>query len=128
MTFWDALEKLIVGDGKFDTYTGYAIPVFAVGCGVMGLAVLVLDRLLYSLQGKSILDLNYGSQVATTARLFCIWGLGAALGGYFSAAVEAAQFTRAACFAIGIGWPLVLPRLIASAAKKKEDEQIPEVA
>lgn len=116
MTFKDALWDLILGgSGRInDRYTGSYILVFALGCAIMGFIAVVLDRIVYEVRGRSIFHLTYGGGILKTCWLFALWGLGAGVGGFLGSAASIVQYTRAACIGVGVGWPLILPRLIDS--------------
>jgi hypothetical protein len=51
-----------------------------------------------------------------------LWGFGAGVGGFLGSAASIVQLTRSACIGVGVGWPLILPRLIDS-FKQEEDHQ-----
>lgn len=128
MDFWRALWDFMLGNtGRIsDSYSGSAILVFTVGSALMGLVAVTLDRIIVSVRGRSFFSLTY-TGVNGTLRLICLWGLGAGLGGFLGSAGSIVQYTRTACIGVGVGWPLVLPRLIDSFAREKqEDEQTPE--
>lgn len=44
-----------------------------------------------------------------------IWGVGAGLAGFLGGAFGIFQLGRSASIAVGVAWPLVLPRLLRSA-------------
>ena len=130
MNFWDALRELMFGNsGRVSiSYQGYGILVFAVGSAFMGFIAVFLDWIAFSVRGRSFFNLTYGKTARNTLRLWCLWGLGAGLGGYLGSAVSIVELTRAACIGVGVGWPLILPRLIDSFIRdaEDEDEQNPE--
>lgn len=119
MTFWESLWELMLGNPG-----NVSISVFTVGSALMGLIVVALDWIIFSVRGRSFFDLTYGKTTGNTIRLFCLWGIGAGIGGYLGSAASIVQLTRAACIGVGVGWPLILPRLIDSFGE--EDEQNPE--
>lgn len=127
MTFLRALLELMLGDsGRIaNDYHGYGILVFSAGCGLMGFIAVFLDRLVFSVRRRSFFDLSYGSGVGSTLRLLFLWGIGAGVGGFLGSAGSIVQLTRAACIGVGVGWPLILPRLIDSFTDQ-EDQQPPE--
>jgi hypothetical protein len=126
MDFKSALWDLILGDGHLSTeFKGSAILVFGVGSALFGLAAVVLDFILFSVRKRSIFELNYGERAGNVVRLVCLWGLGAGVGGFLGAAAGILQLTRAACIGVGVGWPLILPRLIDSFRRQQEEEQQP---
>jgi len=127
MTFKDALWDLILGSsGRIgDDFKGSALLVFAVGCAIMGLIAVFLDLIVYQVRGRSIFHLTYGGGILNTCWLIALWGLGAGVGGFLGSAASIVQFTRAACIGVGVGWPLILPRLIDSFTSDA-DQQEPE--
>jgi len=116
MAFKDALWDLILGSpGRIaDSYAGSWVLVFAVGCAIMGFVAVVLDRIVYEVRGRSVFHLTYGGGILKTCWLLALWGLGAGVGGFLGSAANIVQYTRAACIGVGVGWPLILPRLIDS--------------
>ena len=127
MGFKDALWELILGgSGKVaETYAGSIILVFAAGSAIMGFIAVILDLVIYSIRGSSIFHLGYGGGIIKTGRVIVLWGFGAGIGGFLGSAANIVQFTRSACIGIGVGWPLILPRLIDSFSRDK-DQQKPE--
>ena len=116
MRFGEAFFDFMLGDtGRIPTdYQGSAILLFSIGSALMGLAAVVLDWVLYSVRGRSVFDLSYGRKLTTAGRLVLLWGVGAGIGGFLGGAASILQITRSACIGVGVGWPLVLPRLIDS--------------
>lgn len=125
VTFWQALNELLFGAGQISGYSGPALLLFALACTCMAAIAVLLDRVIYEVRGKSVLDLAYGPQIMSTVRLLLLWSVGAGLGGFLGAAFAVFQMTRSGAITVGVGWPLILPRLVASLAKD-EDEQEPE--
>lgn len=127
MGFMDALWELILGgSGRVaETYKGSAILVFAAGSAIMGFVAVLLDRIVYGVRGRSIFHLGYGGGIIKTGGLILLWGIGAGFGGFLGSAASIVQFTRSACIGVGVGWPLILPRLIDSFTRDK-DHQEPE--
>jgi len=125
MKFGEALWELILGsDGRIPgKYTGSTLLVLASGCAIMGLIAVILDRILYEVRGRSILNLTYGDGILKTCWFLALWGLGAGVGGFLASAANIVQFTRAACIGVGVGWPLILPRLIDSFTKDADQQR-----
>lgn len=130
MSFWGALWELVLGNsGKVsNSYLGSGILVFSAGSALMGLIAVLLDWIVFSVRGRSFFNLTYGKTLGNTVRLWCLWGVGAGVGGFLGSAGSIVQLTRAACIGVGVGWPLILPRLIDSLIrdKEEEDQQGPE--
>jgi hypothetical protein len=91
----------------------------------MAFVAVLLDRVIYEVKGKSVLDLSYGKGAWNTIRLLFVWSLGAGLGGFLGAEADIFKLTRLATISVGVGWPLILPRLLDSLTRK-EDDQEPE--
>jgi hypothetical protein len=127
MSFWCALLELMLGDsGRIaNEYHGYGILVFSAACGLMGFIAVLLDRVVFSVRQRSFFNLSYGNGLGSTARLLCLWGIGAGVGGFLGSAGSIVQLTRAASIGVGVGWPFILPRLIDSFTDE-EDQQSPE--
>ncbi len=128
MTFWQALWELMLGNtGRVsDSYHGSAILVFTAGSALMGVVAVLLDSVVFLVRRHSFFSLTY-SRPLNAVRLICLWGVGAGFGGFLGSAGSIVQFTRAACIGVGVGWPLILPRLIDSFTREQqEDKQTPE--
>jgi hypothetical protein len=124
VNFWKALFDLLFGDkGQLTGYQGPTILAFALACSMMALIAVLLDRVIFEVRAKSIFNLAYGNRVRDTVRLLLLWSLGAGLGGLLGAASNVVQLTRFAAVTVGVGWPLILPRLIDSLAKKEDDQE-----
>lgn len=126
MPFWQAFAEFVLGDtGRVpEAYQGSAILIFCIGSALMGLVAVVLDWVLYAVKGRSVFDLSYGGRFSTGVRLVLLWGLGAGIGGFLGSAASILQVTRAACIGVGVGWPLVLPRLIDSFTKEQLQQPV----
>ena len=96
---------------------------FILVCMFMGCLIVSLDWLLYSATGKSALKLVHGGR--NSLRFLVLWGLGAGVGGYLGAATEILKLSLQGSIAAGVGWTLVLPRLISSARSEIEEEEQP---
>lgn len=128
MPFWQAFAEFMLADtGRIpEAYHGSAILIFSIGSALMGLVAVVLDWVLYSVKGRSVFDLSYGGGYITAIRLIVLWGVGAGIGGFLGSAAGILQITRAACIGVGVGWPLVLPRLIDSFTKEQPQQPADE--
>jgi len=128
MNYQDALWELILSNsGRLpDSFNGSKIIVFTIGCALMGLVAVVLDLTMYSVKNRSVFNLSYGNSFGNISKLICLWGIGAGVGGFFGSGADILQFTRWACIGVGVGWPLILPRIVDSFANE-EEQQKPEV-
>lgn len=124
MSFWEALFMLLFGENGAipPGYEGQSIPVFVVGAAVVGTVIIVLDLILFSIRGRSILDLGYAG-VFPTLIVVVLWGIGAGLAALLGAWWEVFDIGRSGCLAVGVGWPTIVPRLIESAREKEEIQQ-----
>ncbi len=94
--------------------TEYPVLVFAVACGFMGGVIVLLDWVTVLAGRESVLKLVYrGPNILV---LLLIWGAGAGLAGFLGGAFGIFELGRSASIAVGVAWPLVLPRLLRSAS------------
>ena len=121
MEFWNGLVELLISEsGTITGNKGVLLGIFTSGSAIMGVIVVILDALIFYSFGKSVMNLTHkGFNIL----LFIIfWGLGAGLGGFLGAAAGILQINRSACLTAGIGWPLILPRLIEGATKSEDTQ------
>ena len=122
MEFLGNLCKFLFTPGTIDLRTiefGYLI--FGAASAFIGLIVVMLDCILSSVRGKSFLGLSYSG-----LRTFIVWGLwgaGAGIGGFMGGIINIFQMNLQACASVGIGWPLILPRIIESTMTGEETQQ-----
>ena len=83
MSFFEGLINLLFLTGGIPADLKYADPIFSIGSGFMGLLVLTLDWIAYSVLEKSFFSLTYGG--TKSIRMIFLWGLAAIITGYFSA-------------------------------------------
>lgn len=121
MEFIERLGRFLFTPGQADLASvSYGYLIFAAASAFMGLVVVALDFVLFTLQRKSFLKLTYTGK--RSILLFLLWGLGAGIGGFLGAVAVIFQMSLQASATVGIGWPLVLPRLL-EASQKDEDTQ-----
>lgn len=126
MKFSDALWELILGSGQIPkTFLGSGVLVFAAGSAVMGGVTIILDWILFKVRARSVFGFGYGEHLWGSLQLFLFWGVGAGIGGFLGSAANILQPIRAACIGVGVGWPLILPRLIDSFTREAE-QRVPE--
>ncbi len=92
------------------------IAAFAVSASVIAIFVWALDHIgAKVLDTTSLLGVGYGG--IRSYQSFLLWGLGAGIAAYLGGLAELfdVQSTNAKIM-VGIGWPTVLPRLIALSA------------
>ena len=85
VSFWGALWELMLGNsGKVsNSYLGSGLLVFAAGSALMGFIAVLLDWIAFSIRGRSFFNLTYGKTTGNTVRLWCLWGVGAGVGGKY---------------------------------------------
>ena len=112
--FRDALESV------YDP----AVLSFALACGVIALVICVLDWVGTLLLGRSILlGVGFGGWRRTLQSML-LWGFGAVLGAYLGGLVQLFDIESVnARVIVGLGWPTVLPRLLAMASEGPQEEE-----
>ncbi len=124
MAFYESVFALAFGSEG--TYTGRAeltMLAFACASAIYGLLIVCLDILtVKALSKQSFLKLSYNG--LNIVGMFIMWGIGAGIGGLLGAGVGIFEVNRAACIFVGVGWPLILPRLISSANTELSKEKI----
>ena len=120
MEFFEGLISLLFLSGEIPADLKYADPVFSLGAGFMGLLVIILDWIAYSVLDKSFFSLTHGG--TKSIRMIFLWGVAGVIAGYFNTAASIFQLNRLGCLAAGITGPLILPQL-RNMFKPKEDEQ-----
>ena len=100
---------------------------FALATSFFALLTCVLDWIGTLLSGRpSLLRVGYGGW--RTLQSILLWGLGAGLGAYLGGFVRLFDIdSKNAQLIVGIGWPTILPRLLALATETKEEEQSEEI-
>ena len=100
-----------------------AVLSFAVACGLVALVVCVLDWVGTLLYGRSgFLGVGFGGW--RTVQSMLLWGFGAVLGGYLGGLVQLFDIEGVnARVIVGLGWPTVLPRLLAMASGSPSEEE-----
>lgn len=103
----------------------YPYLVFLISTSLIGLLCVLLDFAYYkTTKGKSIFNLSYIGTKATIL-MFLFWGIGAGIVGYLSSRLGLIAFSIQASIIMGLGWPLMFPRLY-SYAKTNIDDIEPE--
>ena len=101
---------------------------FALACGIVALVICVLDWVGTLLLGRSsLLGVGFGGWRRTLQSML-LWGFGAVLGAYLGGLVQLFDIESVnARVIVGVGWPTVLPRLLAMASgstpKEEQDEE-----
>ncbi|PMN69686.1 hypothetical protein [Enterovibrio norvegicus] len=116
-----ALDLAFLGDSTHEKYT---VIEFAIVSSVYGLLIVLLD--FCATKGAcrpSTLKLSYAGY--KTFFIIFLWGLGAGIAGLFGAGAGIFEISRTACIFVGVGWPLVLPRLLAASSKDISTEKVP---
>ena len=100
-----------------------AVLSFAVACGLVALVICVLDWIGNLLFGRSsLLGVGFGGW--RTVQSMLLWGVGAVLGAYLGGLVQLFDIESVnARVIVGLGWPTVLPRLLAMASGSTREEE-----
>jgi hypothetical protein len=94
--------------------------IFGTASAIVGVLVITLDCIHYSVKGKSFLSLSYHG--VRSLSVFILWGFGAGLVGLLGGAISIFQENLQACVSVGVGWPLIIPKLIESSTLKEETQ------
>ncbi|HGZ7315134.1 TPA: hypothetical protein ACOL2D_004570 [Vibrio parahaemolyticus] len=124
MTFYESIFALAFG--AKGTYTGAeetTMIAFASASAIYGLLVVFLDFLVVKTLNKpSLLTLSYVGYKAFG--MFAMWGVGSGIGGLLGAGFGIFEINRTACIFVGVGWPLILPRILSTADSGLSKEKI----
>ncbi|WP_104398588.1 hypothetical protein [Vibrio penaeicida] len=124
MTFYESIFALAFGaEGVYQGAEESTMLAFATASAVYGFLVVSLDFLIVKTLNKaSILALSYVGY--KSLGMFLMWGLGSGIGGLLGAGFGIFEVNRTACIFVGVGWPLILPRLLSSANSELSTEKI----
>lgn len=115
-----AIDLALLGDATSEKYT---LIEFGIAAGFYGLLIVLLDYCTTKAANKSsTLKLSYNGMGAIG--VIFLWGIGAGLGGLLGAGAGVFEISRTACIFVGAGWPVVLPRLLASANSELSTERV----
>lgn len=124
MTFYESVFALAFG--AKGTYLGsedMTMIAFACASAIYGLLVVFLDFLVVKTLNKpSLLTLSYVGY--KSIGMFVMWGIGSGIGGLLGAGFGIFEVTRTACIFVGVGWPLILPRILSSTETGLSKEKI----
>ncbi len=100
-----------------------ALMSFAIATSLIALIICILDWIGTLLLGRSsLLGVGFGSW--RTLQSILLWGLGAGLGAYLGGLVKLFDIESInARVIVGLGWPTVLPRLLAMVAETEREEE-----
>lgn len=96
--------------------------VFAAASAVMGTVVVLLDWIILTVHGRSLLNLGYAG-VFRSLGMVALWGAGAGLGALLGGWADIFEINRNACLVAGVAWPAVLPRVLAATGESEEIQQ-----
>ena len=98
--------------------------VFSIACGFFAVSVCLLDLVWTRLsQRPSLLGVGFGT-VRRNLQSVLLWGCGAVLAAYLGGYLELFNInSRTAPALVGVGWPTILPRLLAMAAQSNLEEE-----
>lgn len=89
----------------------YPYLVFFISTSAIGLLCVTLDFAYYKTsKGKSIFKLSY-IEGKSTFLVFLFWGIGSGIVGFLASRLELIAFSIQASITIGLGWPLMFPRI-----------------
>ncbi|EJS0370837.1 TPA: hypothetical protein ACPJ06_003296 [Vibrio diabolicus] len=115
-----AIDLAFIGDAVSDKYT---LIEFGIAAAFYGLLIVLLDFCTTKAANKtSSLKLTYSGYGAII--VVALWGVGAGLAGLLGAGAGIFEVSRTACIFVGAGWPVVLPRLLASATNELSTEKV----
>lgn len=116
-----ALDLAFLGAAKD---VSYSVVTFGIAAAIFGLLIVILDFCTSKATSKnSLLKLSYSGK--TGFFVFLLWGVGAGIAGLVGAAADIFEISRTASVFVGAGWPVVLPRLLASANQELSRERVP---
>jgi len=100
----------IFGEASIE-HLNYPYLVFFISTSAIGLLCVTLDFAYYKTsKGKSIFKLSY-IEGESTFLVFLFWGIGAGIVGFLASRLELIAFSIQASITIGLGWPLMFPRI-----------------
>ncbi|KOO15523.1 hypothetical protein AKJ18_11095 [Vibrio xuii] len=115
------LDLALLGDATNQNYT---VITFGLSSALFGLLIVILDYCTSkSTDRNSYLKLSYTGFKGIG--VFFMWGIGAGIAGMVGAAADIFEISRTASVFVGAGWPVVLPRLLASANQELSPEKVP---
>ncbi|MEL4432062.1 hypothetical protein [Shewanella mangrovisoli] len=116
-----ALDLAFLGDA---TNESYSVVTFGFSAAMFGLLIVMLDFCTSKATEKnSLLKLSYNGYAGFW--IFLLWGVGAGIAGLVGAAADIFEISRTASVFVGAGWPVILPRLLASANQDLSREKVP---
>lgn len=83
---------------------------FGLVCGVIALVLILLDWLLLMLKDQSVTGIAYGNH--NRYLILVGWALASAFVGIVSGALKIVQENLQGAFAVAIGWPIILARIV----------------
>lgn len=108
------LSLFIFGEPNLD-HLNYPSLIFLLSTSVIGLLCVFLDFTYYkTTKGKSIFNLSYIGKKGVFS-MFLFWGIGAGIVGFLSMRLELITDSVQASIIVGLGWPLIFPRLYSYA-------------
>ncbi len=99
-----SFEVISIADNKF------AVLIFAMGCAIIGLLIVVADLSFFLIRGDSLLQLQHS--IRNTLVFAFAWAAGAFIIGYIGQMARIFQVSLLACATVGIAWPVVFTKLL----------------
>lgn len=100
--------------------------VFLISTALVGLFCVALDATNYKITQKSLFNLAYIGTKGTLL-MFFLWGAGAGIVGYLAVRLGLIAFTIQASIIVGLGWPLIFPRIYSFAVSNIENIDVEEI-
>ena len=101
--------------------------IFLISTSAIGLLCVTLDFAYYkTTNGKSVFNLSYIGWKGTIL-MFLFWGIGAGIVGFLAVRLELIIFSIKASIVMGLGWPLMFPRLYTYATAEINNREPEEL-
>ena len=102
----------------------YSSAVFALASSFYGIIIVMLDFCTSKVTDRdSLLKVTYRG--FGTIRMLILWGFGSGLAGLVGSGFGIFEISQTACIAVGAGWPIILPRVLASSNQGLSKEKLP---
>jgi hypothetical protein len=102
----------------------YPYLIFLISTASIGLLCVLLDFAYYKTTGgKSLFNLSYIG-ITSTLLMFLFWGIGSGIIGFLSVRLELIAFSIQASILMGLGWPLMFPKLYEYAKSNVNEKDL----
>lgn len=99
-SFLEKLAAFLPGD----------VLVFGLVCFVLGVVIILLDWLLLSVRGDSVIEISYGTKSRFLVLL--AWAAAAGVMGVLGGALSIVQLNFQAAVIVAVSWPIIFARLV----------------